>query len=322
MADLDLQSDPLLHLLTDALRAGPGTPAWHLALDRIGDTPAETSAQYRRLMEAREALESGRAYRSVRAGPGFTRKVMEGLDNAPPVVRVPTASLVALGGAAVVLLVLGWWAWALLAQGGATPNDTGQLTGVYFGRPVVTTDFSARRLPAGFRVIGKLPLDFSAASLKLAKTSDPSPAGAGIVVDVPLDADSTFAIEADVRTRGNPDDVVAQVFVSDTPDFSPDRATTAHELAWFVQSARPTVALPGGVLVPANFKLPDSRDAYLVRFVVDPDSARIESAGKLVWSGKHGLSPTLPRYVGVRLIKKGDARVDSAIFKSIRVLKP
>ena len=61
--------DPLLVLLTEALRAGPGSPAWHQAISTLRADQPEM-AEYKMLLTAREHLESGRRYRSVRAGSG------------------------------------------------------------------------------------------------------------------------------------------------------------------------------------------------------------------------------------------------------------
>ena len=78
--ETQFESDADLKLLTDALRAGPASPQWHEAVTQLragGVNGSDASAdEYRLLVAARENLESGREYRSVRAGPGFTRKVM------------------------------------------------------------------------------------------------------------------------------------------------------------------------------------------------------------------------------------------------------
>src|SRR6476619_7514162 len=66
MTELDFESDPKLELLTDALRAGPGTPQWRQALGAVEHTPG--SDEFKALYTARERLASGRGYREVRAG--------------------------------------------------------------------------------------------------------------------------------------------------------------------------------------------------------------------------------------------------------------
>ena len=77
MTELDFESSQL-QLLTDALRAGPGTPEWRAALETLDS--AGGGDEYKLLYAARERLASGRRYREVRAGAGFTRKVFESIE--------------------------------------------------------------------------------------------------------------------------------------------------------------------------------------------------------------------------------------------------
>src|SRR5882757_4169178 len=79
MPDTAIESDPLFTLLTDALRAGPGSPQWSQAVAAIRTRGAEGD-EYQALITARDNLESGRDYRSVRAGAGFTRKVLSSIE--------------------------------------------------------------------------------------------------------------------------------------------------------------------------------------------------------------------------------------------------
>src|SRR5687767_3667379 len=112
---IDLQSDEFMTLLTDALRAGPGSPEWHQAVGVLrasGSNGTGTSGagadEYQLLVQAREDLESGKDYRAVRPGAGFTRKVLSGIDeeSAASVRGLPSANLLALVGAGVILAVV------------------------------------------------------------------------------------------------------------------------------------------------------------------------------------------------------------------------
>src|SRR5438128_1152250 len=94
---IDLQSDQFMTLLTDALRSGPGSPEWHQAVRQLRTSSEQGAAaadEYAMLYAARERLEAGKEYRSIRPGPGFTRKVMASVDeegrNGPG--GVPTAN--------------------------------------------------------------------------------------------------------------------------------------------------------------------------------------------------------------------------------------
>src|SRR6476620_9561082 len=97
-------NDPFLTLLTDALRAGPGSPEWHQAVSQL-KVSGENVDEYKLLIEAREALESGRDYRSVRAGAGFTRKLLTELENKAPVARSLTTWIAALAGFVIVAII-------------------------------------------------------------------------------------------------------------------------------------------------------------------------------------------------------------------------
>src|SRR5947199_10863707 len=92
---LDLQSDQFMTLLTDALRSGPGSPEWHQAV-KILRASDQNVDEYTLLYSAREHLESGKDYRSVRAGTGFTRKVLEQSEEQATTPPAPTADIIAL----------------------------------------------------------------------------------------------------------------------------------------------------------------------------------------------------------------------------------
>src|SRR5688500_14006835 len=83
VTDLDFESSQL-QLLTDALRAGPGTPEWRAAMETVAPVGAGGGGgadEYKLLYAARERLASGRQYREVRAGPGFTRRVFDAIED-------------------------------------------------------------------------------------------------------------------------------------------------------------------------------------------------------------------------------------------------
>src|SRR5689334_13785474 len=102
------ETDPFFTLLTDALRAGPASPQWRDAVAQLREKGASESDEYRLLITARESLEGGREYRSVRAGPGFTRKLMDRLQGEEQSRRgFPTAVvLAAVCGLAIVAAVV------------------------------------------------------------------------------------------------------------------------------------------------------------------------------------------------------------------------
>src|SRR5262245_23002701 len=150
MTELDIESDAFLMLLTDALRSGPGSPAWHEALQRLRAGGIRGADEYRLLVTAREHLESGKEYRSVRAGPEFTKRLMSAIeqDASRGEARPPTSALVAVASAAVmlvVLLVIGYLLWNA-AEYGAGDSSVRLLPAVvtqveFTGQPPVPVDW-------------------------------------------------------------------------------------------------------------------------------------------------------------------------------------
>jgi hypothetical protein len=118
------ESDQFLKLLTDALRAGPGSPQWHEAVGQLRADGSTEADEYRLLLQAREDLESGREYRSVRAGAGFTRKVMDGIEQegAGGPEKVPTTNLLAiLGLIGIVGVAIATWRTSISSRRTSAP---------------------------------------------------------------------------------------------------------------------------------------------------------------------------------------------------------
>src|SRR5665213_1974453 len=116
MPPANIESDPFFELLTDALRAGPGSPQWHEAVTTLRERGSQGNDEMRLLIEARENLESGRNFRSVRAGQGFTRKLMGRVDEASasgPGRGIPTATIVAIFCGLLIVAVVGYVGYRL-----------------------------------------------------------------------------------------------------------------------------------------------------------------------------------------------------------------
>ena len=73
-------SDPFFQLLTDALRAGPGSAQWGEAVAKLRDGGVDGADEYRLIIRAREDLEQRPRLPPVTAGPGFTRKVLDAVE--------------------------------------------------------------------------------------------------------------------------------------------------------------------------------------------------------------------------------------------------
>jgi hypothetical protein len=118
---LDNGDQQLFELVTDALRAGPGTPQWQAAMNAV---PQAAADEYTQLSQIRETLASGRAYREVHPGPGFTRNVMAGVERESQRRDRPSITTwIITISAAVILMVLGTVGYFALPTGTkAVPN--------------------------------------------------------------------------------------------------------------------------------------------------------------------------------------------------------
>lgn len=330
---VDIESDPLFQLLTDALRAGPGSPEWRDAVAQLrarGAADAPGSDDYQLLITAREHLSSGRDFRTVRAGAGFTRKLFSTIDQEPAGAQrpaLPMASLIAGASAVVILIVLALVAWRL-SRGpttGEQPTDVAQLEATYFPNVVASATFIAAdgefQPPADWQKIGRLPLAASNGSLR----PGPMPSGAaeasggGLVTTTALPADQPFAVEADVvPPGGNGDPVLLEVFISDSPDFSPDRATSAHELVFLSESGSRRVVVDGQAQELSGNAAAGS-GVRTVRVVVSRDQAVVKVGDTRLWAGPHHLAADKPRYAGVRFIRRPGKAESSAAVSALRV---
>lgn len=325
MATLDFESDPMLTALTDALRAGPGSAQWRDAVHRLREQGGSQADEYLLLCTARERLASGRTYREIHAGPGFSRKVMEAVEverAGGPSRVAPTAGFVALLCAGIVVLVVASVGYFVYRSGGTIAGPRQDLSQVYFTESVLEARLNAR--PENWRTIGALPLKFE----KGLRPADAPAGDAEFVGGALLWEQSVLpshAMQIDVRLQlPTPESkVVAQVFITDDPSLNDARATSPHELAWTFRNGAASVALPSGRLETATFKPGPKQQTVDVRIQFDAQSAAIDTGGKPLWSGAHGLDPNKPRYLGVRFLAPAGEKADAtAAFQSIQLKKP
>jgi len=194
---------------------------------------------------------------------------------------------------------------------------------MYFPNDVAVATFRDK-VPAGWRTIGRLPLlTDGALRPEIVPMAVGDYIGGGVVAEQPLPPNEPFALEAVVTVPETPGDFIAEVFVSDSADFSEFRATAPAELVWLLQGHDQKVMLKGQnqgrVETLRQFDRP-----VTVRIVIDGDRALVESRrGELattLWSGQHGLAPDKPRYAGVRFIRGSGGGEEVATVKSMRVL--
>jgi hypothetical protein len=373
VTSLDFESDRFLELLTDALRAGPGSPAWHDALGKLkergmagdiesleshspnGKSPGDEHStngapsgngvaispsgnspgdEYRLLLQAREHLESGKEYRSIQAGPEFTRKVMEAVDREDQAGKkakgVPTPTIIAtIAGLAVLVLAI--VVGHLLMNGSAAQRPTlADLQSQTFSRDALTASFTGN-LPAGWNQIGPLKLIFDPELRPTMESVGKTYSGGAIVSAVPMPPDQAFAVDVTLRLGDPGENVIEQVFVTDQPVFSDDRATSAHELVWTLQPMldsdkkpflRPEVVLPDGTFAGTGADIHKPRQALNVHIAVNTDFVLVDSDGSRIYAGPHQLAFDKPRYMGVRFLRRNDLKSkDEPGIVSLRISK-
>src|SRR3954469_33895 len=286
MPELDFESDQFLQVLTDALRAGPGSPEWHQAVISLRAEGANGSSvaaadEYRLLVEAREHLESGKAYRSVRAGPGFTRKVMAALDDKDGMRQpLPTANVIAIVSGIFVLaavVIVGYLLFRGDAGNATQTSSIEALANTYFANAIVSTTFETGPLPREWRTIGSLELE---ASRGLRPTSGQAIAergGGGVVWTQALDATQPVAVEAVLRVQRPTEDLIAQLFVTDDSDFSENRATSPHELVWLFEAGQVKVISPSGKVEAETGQNRELRGTLTAKITLGRDVAIVDS---------------------------------------------
>ncbi|MEA2708667.1 MAG: hypothetical protein QOF78_1268 [Phycisphaerales bacterium] len=336
MTNLDFESSQL-QLLTDALRAGPGSPEWRAAMEAVNVTAGETGGEagnaereYKLLYAARERLASGRQYREVRAGAGFTRKVFDAIEQEDDAAgatprALPAANLIAAVSALVILGVLAIVAW-LIIPGDNSQQAANDLSQTYFVNKIAETTFD-NGLGADWISFGKLPVEAKTGLRPTAVAVGAGDApekflGGGATYRRAIDANQPFAVEASVRIPKISDAVVVQVFVSDNASFEGDSATTPRELAWLVRGTQASVAMPNGAVEFADTSV-RAGQRINVRITANQADAAVEMNGKKLWSGPNQLDPKKTRTVGVRFLVQGKPDEKTVpVVESVRVLVP
>jgi hypothetical protein len=317
------ESDPFFQLLTDALRAGPGSPQWGEAMAKLRDGGVEGADEYGLILRAREDIGLGRDYRKVSAGPEFTRKVLSAVEReGKRSSGVPTATIVAILAGLVILGVI-ITVIVIMSRGGTDARNTQQqaierLDAINFASNISSAQFRGS-VPEGWRSVGPLPLD-NADGLRAgaAAKADKASVG-GVVTSNVLPADQPFALDVELDLPEDNSGGPVQVFVSDAADFSQDPAG-AHEVVLTVRDEHANLDVAGkSETLPGTIRgTPKGGSTLKVSLRIDRDVLIADVGGRRLYAGPHGLPADKPRYAGVRFVRAGET-VESATVRSITI---
>jgi hypothetical protein len=320
-------------LLTDALRAGPGSMEWSRAIQQFGN--GRGADEYNLLLEARQRLEAGKAYRALESTPGFKQAVLESISTelawrsraAPaPALRGRTLLAVAAIAAMVTLVVTGLVVESMLTQD--TPSGA---VSIYLPPPhhsrnrdpsdAGMTTFESV-MPAGWQTIGSLRV-VANRGLRLAGGAKLINQSGGIFWAEPLSAEKPFKVLAHLRYTGAAA-VSPELFVTDDNTFDDDRpADRNHEFAWTVMNDRPQVMTADRAIAFADEPIVTGQAvAMAVEIKVDGSNASVDTniSGRCThWSGAHLLAADKPMWMGMRFIVHGSRHDDCVSVEAIRL---
>lgn len=268
------ESDPLFQLLTDALRAGPGSPQWADALAKLRDGGVQGADEYKLILRAREDIELGRDYRKVSAGPGFTRKVLEGIEReGMRRTALPTATIVAILAGLVILGVIAT-VIVIMSRGGGGGGS---------GAEAAVEKLEGASLPVSV-ASGSMPGAFTGF---IAKGDD---AGGEVTTTTDIDAETAASVECEFVVPPVGGARTIQVFVRQTDK-------PFQEIGCDYSDGRVSVTAPGARSEVATMGTPGATLKIGIRF--DLDTAIIEAGGRRLFAGPHGMHAT-PRRAGIR----------------------
>jgi len=205
--------------------------------------------------------------------------------------------------------------WTAADKPPVTPDGN-----VLLVNPVTEATFDGA-LPSDWRTIGRLPVEFTRSAMRHKLGAETTATGGGVSWTQPIAPDEPFAVVASVRVNKPEENLIAQIFVTDQPEFGDDNGTTPHELVWLIQGQQMQVILPSGRVVAQSDQAKNQRGSMTISVTVDRDQASVDFGSKRerLWSGVSGLDPTKPRYVGVRFLTRSNDAGDGVVFQSVRV---
>ena len=329
----DFQSEQFMNLLTDALRAGPGSPEWHQAVTALRSAGAAGADEYQLLIQARENLESGREYREVRAGPAFSRKVLGSIEEeaAGPRPKGPgPAGLIALIAGGVILAVVLVVAVTLFRSAPDPGKGTEtNLRSLIFNTRALSVNFDSGAEPGPeVKILGEVPLKVGRDGVLRPLTTQPSndnaPYRAGALVMAESAAPAQpIAVDVTFRLSRAGDAVIPQVFVAEG-EVDRDKGTSPRELLWLLKGGQAQVLLANGRAPSAGEKIAGGKfpQDVTVKIILNKDQALVSVGDARLYEGPHQLASDKPRYIGVRFLRKTGDNADSAALVKWSVFKP
>ena len=234
----------------------------------------------------------------------------------------PLAGFIAAVAGLAILGVIALVVCKLVPRNSVNPGTRGSiddLQSTYFPNQVLATNFDSGLPDGGWQTIGSLPVTADK-GLRPGDAAVPegSYIGGGIVMTAPLAADQPFSaqITLDVKDPGGA--LIPQVFVSNSPDFSSDRATGPQELVWQLQGKEEKVVVGGRV--ERQTPMRDHTQTLTIRFILNKDLAIVESDGNRLWAGPNGLG-NHPRYLGVRFVRTNGKSTGDVSVQKVQVQK-
>jgi hypothetical protein len=319
-------SGELFDLLTDALRAGPDSQQWLEATQRLRAAP--DADEYKLLLEARQRLESGKAFRAITGSRQLAEAVMASVAaesvNLPR--RLPARTLVRIAAlaAVVILSVSGVVITLMLGDGGVRSQQTVYIPHTAPPRLATLAGFQSfeNAMPVGWNMIGTLRVKADH-GLHLAKGPKQLDQFGGLIWQDPLAASRPFKLEARIRFLGAAG-VAPEVFLTDQAAIDDEKPIeSSHEFVWTVMNDRPSVRRADESLASAGQPIAAGDLASLeVEIKVNGSSAVVETERSGVcthWTGVHLLDGDKPWRMGVRFVVHGDRHDDCVTVDAIRL---
>src|SRR5665213_208410 len=331
MPPANMEANPLFGLLTDALRAGPGSPQWRDAIAALREQGVEGADEYNLLLEVRENLESGKDYREVRAGTGFTRKLLSEIEKEQPAGKrsgLPTATWSAILCGFLIAVGVGFLIHGLMSN---TQTLSGSIDGLQdkSNRFVDTLASAAfdKSIPSDWHEIGSLPLQadrgLRPALSDAVTTRNSALLGGGMVWNQLVPAEQAFAVDVAIHAARPTAAVLLEAFVSTDPNFSASKGTASRDLVWQLDGREQHILLSGSG--QALKSPPAFSQGETIRLIVNRDVAIIElvksdNKTQRLWAGPHALGAG-PRIVGVRFLQTGAPGKEDLSVTSITITK-